>query len=46
MIDFDDIPAFIALLQDEGFNEAADFDGDGMITFADIPGFIDALVNA
>ena len=46
MIDFDDIPAFIALLQDGGFNEAADFDGDGMITFADIPGFIAALQNA
>lgn len=44
MVDFDDIPAFIALLQSGGFEESADINGDGIIGFDDIPGFIDILI--
>jgi len=44
VIDFGDIPAFIAILQAGAFLDEADINGDGMVTFADIPFFIDLLV--
>lgn len=46
VVDFGDIPAFIALLQSGGFAEAADVNGDGLVNFDDIPGFINILTNA
>jgi len=46
VVDFGDIPAFIALLQAGEFLEAADINGDGEVNFADIPGFIEILQNA
>ena len=46
VVDFGDIPAFIALLQSGDFLEAADINGDGEVNFADIPGFIEILQNA
>ena len=43
VIDFADIPAFIAILQAGTFLDEADINGDGVVDFSDIPPFIDAL---
>ena len=45
-VDFGDIPAFIAVLQANTFEESADINGDGQVDFGDIPGFINILTNA
>lgn len=45
VVDFADIPPFIALLSTEGFQAEADIDLDGSITFMDIPPFIDILIT-
>ncbi len=46
VVDFGDIPAFIALLQSGGYEESADINVDGMVGFDDIPGFIAILQQA
>ena len=43
MVDFSDIPAFIAVLQAGNFQFEADADGNGVVDFSDIPAFIDLL---
>ena len=45
VVDFADIPAFIAILQDGDFLDQADTNRDGMVDFSDIPSFIDILTN-
>ena len=45
VVDFADIPAFIAILQAGTFTAEADIDLDEQVTFADIPGFI-AILSA
>lgn len=45
VVNFSDIPAFIALLQSGEFQAEADIDGSGVVDFADIPHFIDVLIN-
>ena len=46
IVNFADIPAFIALLQAGTFLAEADINGDGEVTFSDIPGFIALLRQA
>ena len=43
VVDFADIPAFIAVLQSGMFLEQADVNQDGEVNFADIPAFITIL---
>ena len=43
VVDFADIPAFIAVLQGGTFLDEADINRDGMVDFSDIPGFIAVL---
>lgn len=43
-VDFGDIPPFIELLQNGGFQDEADIDRCGKLDFADIPAFIDLLI--
>jgi len=43
VVNFGDIPAFIAVLQAGNFQDEADLDLDGAVTFSDIPLFIQAL---
>ena len=45
VVDFSDIPPFIAVLLDNGFQEEADTNLDGMVTFLDIPSFINILIG-
>ena len=45
VVDFADIPAFIAVLTAGGFQAEADCDQDGDVDFADIPAFINILIN-
>ncbi len=45
VIDFGDIPAFIAVLQSGVFNAQADCNQDSNVDFADIPFFIDILAG-
>ena len=45
VVDFSDIPAFIAALQSGEFKAEADCNQDGVVNFADIPAFIDILIN-
>ena len=45
VIDFADIPAFIAVLQGGGFQAEADCDLSGTVEFSDIPAFIDILIS-
>ena len=45
IVDFSDIPAFIAVLQGGVFQAEADLDTSGMVDFADIPLFILVLSN-
>ena len=45
VIDFADIPAFIAVLQGGGFQAEADCDLSGMVDFSDIPAFIAILIQ-
>ena len=42
-VDFDDIPAFITVLQGGGFQAEADCDCDMDVDFDDIPAFIAIL---
>ena len=44
-VDFDDIPAFILVLQSGGFQAEADCDCSGSLDFDDIPAFIAILQN-
>jgi len=44
VIDFGDIPAFIAVLQAGTFQDEADCNRDGVVDFADIPAFIAILI--
>lgn len=44
-VSFDDIPAFIAVLQSGVFQVEADCNQDGMVDFSDIPAFIAILTN-
>ena len=44
VVDFSDIPAFIAVLQMGQFQAEADCNQDGVVDFADIPAFIDILI--
>ena len=46
MVDFADIPAFIAILQAGTFLEQADCNQDGVVDFADIPAFIAILQSS
>lgn len=45
VIDFSDIPSFIAVLQSGVFQAEADTNEDGMVDFSDISAFIDILIN-
>ena len=45
VVDFSDIPSFIAVLQEGNFLDAADINGDGVVDFSDISFFIDLLIN-
>ena len=45
VVNFSDIPAFIALLQSRTFLAEADTNQDGVVNFADIPDFIAVLQN-
>lgn len=45
VVDFGDIPAFIALLQAGGFQLEADCDESGTVDFGDIPAFITILMG-
>ena len=45
-VDFDDIPAFIAVLIGGGFQFEADCDGSGVVDFDDIPAFVAILIGA
>ena len=44
-VDFDDIPAFILVLQSGEFQAEADCDCSGSLDFDDIPAFIAILQN-
>ena len=44
VVDFGDIPSFIAILQAGEYLDEADINRDGVVDFADIPFFIDLLV--
>ena len=44
VVNFSDIPAFIALLQSGEFQAEADCNGSGDVDFSDIPLFIDILI--
>ena len=44
VIDFGDIPAFIAALQAGTFQDEADCNRDGVVDFSDIPAFIAILI--
>ena len=44
VVNFSDIPAFIALLQSGEFQAEADCNGSGDVDFSDIPFFIDILI--
>ena len=46
VVDFADIPAFIAILQAGTFLPEADINQDGVVDFDDIPAFIEILTNA
>lgn len=46
VVEFADIPSFIALLIAEEFQAEADCNEDGEVTFADIPAFIEILIAA
>ncbi len=46
VVDFADIPAFIALLQSGGYQFEADIDQNGVVDFADIPCFIEILIQS
>jgi len=43
VVNFSDIPAFIAILQAGDFLEQADINLDGEVNFSDIPRFITVL---
>jgi hypothetical protein len=43
--DFDDIPAFIAVLQSGVYEESADINEDGAVNFDDIPDFVTLLMG-
>lgn len=43
VVDFSDIPAFIAILSSEDYQAEADIDCDGVVSFQDIPLFITIL---
>ena len=45
VINFSDIPAFIAALQAGSSQFEADIDGDGDVDFSDIPPFISVLAG-
>ena len=45
VVDFSDIPAFIAVLQSGEFQADADIDSSGVVDFSDIPPFIAILQN-
>ena len=45
VIDFLDIPPFISLLTNDGFQLEADVNQDGAVNFVDIPPFIAILIN-
>lgn len=45
VVNFSDIPAFIAILQSGEFLAEADTNEDGVVNFADIPAFIEILTN-
>lgn len=45
IVDFADIPAFIAILQNGTFKAEADVDENEVVNFADIPSFIEILIN-
>ncbi len=45
MVNFADIPAFIAVLQSGGCQAEADINFDGVVDFSDIPLFIELLMN-
>jgi len=45
VIDFSDIPAFIAVLQSGEFQAEADIDQNGVVDFSDIPLFIEILAG-
>ena len=44
IVNFADIPAFIAVLQSGNFLDQADINRDGVVDFSDIPGFIAILI--
>jgi hypothetical protein len=46
VVDFADIPAFIAVLSGGAYQFEADCDGSGSVDFADIPAFIAILGGA
>ena len=46
VVEFADIPSFIALLIAGEFQAEADINEDGEVTFADIPAFIEILIAA
>jgi hypothetical protein len=46
VVDFGDIPSFIAVLSSGQFQVEADCDENGMVDFDDIPAFIAILINA
>ena len=46
MVDFLDIPEFIARVTGGEFQAEADINGDGDVDFLDIPEFIDLLTGA
>ena len=45
VVDFSDIPAFIAVLQAGEFLDQVDIDLNGVVDFADIGPFIDILIG-
>jgi len=44
LVNFSDIPTFIAILQAGDFLEEADINEDGVVNFSDIPFFIELLM--
>jgi len=44
-VSFADIPAFITILINDGFQCEADTDENGVVSFADIPAFITILIE-
>ena len=45
VVNFSDIPAFIAVLQTGAFLAEADVNQDGVVNFSDIPAFIEVLMG-